>query len=89
VTGWVSLSERDWGTRIDLTCTYRAAGYGGWTPYAMFVRTTDGRTEQVGTWKTEPGREMHVTLATSVSPDDIASVVVKTSEGQSVLSLTP
>ena len=64
VTGWVSLTERKWGTRIDLTCTYSADNtYGAWPAYAMFVRSADGTVEQVGTWKAEPGRELHVTMA--------------------------
>jgi hypothetical protein len=87
VTGWVSLTERDWGTRIDLTCTYRGGGYDGWTTYAMVVRTTDGNVEQVGTWRAEPGRELHVSLATSAAPEDIESVVVKTADGASALRL--
>ncbi|HWM72189.1 MAG TPA: zf-HC2 domain-containing protein [Nocardioides sp.] len=89
VTGWVSLTERKWGTRIDLTCTYNTGdGYADWPSYAMLVRSTDGQVEQVGTWRAEPGREMHVTLATSSAPEDIEAVLVKTVEGTSVLRLT-
>jgi hypothetical protein len=88
VTGWISLTERPWGTRLDLTCTYRGDGYtGGWTSYAMVVRSVDGRVEQVGTWRAEAGREVHVTLATALAPEDIESVVVRTDEGASVLRL--
>lgn len=87
VSGWISLTERAWGTRIDLTCTYRGAGYDGWASYAMFVRSADGQVEQVGTWRAEVGREVHVTLATSAAPEDIEAVVVRTTEGVSVLRL--
>ena len=86
VSGWVSLTERDWGTRIDLTCTYDG-DYGGWVWYALLVRSADGDLEQVGTWRAEPGEEMHVTMAASLPPEDIASVVVRTASGQSVLRL--
>jgi hypothetical protein len=87
VTGWISLTEQAWGTRIDLTCTYRGAGYDGWATYAMIVRTTDGSVEQVGTWRAEPGREVHVTLATSALPEEIESVLVRTAQGASVMRL--
>jgi hypothetical protein len=87
-TGWISLTERPWGTRIDLTCTYRGGGYDGWASYVMVVRSVDGDIEQVGSWRTESGREAHVTLATAVAPEDIESVVVRTAEGESVLRLT-
>lgn len=87
VSGWISLTERPWGTRIDLTCTYRGDGYDGWASYVMLVRSSDGQVEQVGTWRAEPGRELHVTLATAAAPEDIESVVVRTPDGQSVLRL--
>lgn len=94
VTGWVSLTPVSWGTRLDLTCEYEYAhehGYGGaeGTTYTMFVRTTDGRVEEAATWRGLPGREMHVTGATSADPDAIASLVVRTSDGEPVLRLTP
>lgn len=89
VSGWVSLTERPWGTRLDLTCTYVASGYGGdgTTSYAMRVRTADGSVEQVGTWRAETGRQVHVTMATDAVPDEIATVVVTTADGAPVLRL--
>jgi hypothetical protein len=87
VTGWVSLTEKAWGTRIDLTCTYRSQDKGRWASYALFVRTEDGKLEQVGTWRAESGEEMLVTMAAAAEPDDIEEVVVKTDEGRSVLRL--
>ena len=88
VTGWVSLTEKKWGTRIDLTCTYSSDNtYGSWPAYAMFVRSADGTVEQVGTWKAEPGRELHVTMAASAAPEDIETVLVRTADGTPVLRL--
>lgn len=87
VTGWVSLTEKAWGTRIDLTCTYTSQEKGRWAAYALFVRTKDGKLEQVGTWRAESGAEMHVTMAAAAAPEDIEEVLVKTDEGRSVLSL--
>ncbi len=89
-SGWVSLTEVAWGTRLDLTCTYESA-YGGdepWT-YLLVVQATDGRTEQAAAWAAEPGKELRVTGATSVRPDDIASVEVQASDGRAVLRLEP
>lgn len=91
VTGWVSLTPVPWGTRLDLTCEYEYEHeYGdGGTTYTMFVRTTDGRVEEAATWRGLPGNEMHVTGATSADPEAIASLVVRTSDGEPVLRLTP
>ncbi|MDQ6523731.1 zf-HC2 domain-containing protein [Nocardioides sp. LHD-245] len=85
-SGWVALTARRWGTQIDLTCSYQGPETGP-ASYVLVVTATDGRSEQAGTWRTEPGREVHVTMATSVAPDDIAAVEVRTESGYSVLRL--
>jgi hypothetical protein len=84
--GWVSLSEREWGTRIDLTCTYEGR-LAGRTTYVMVVTATDGTSRQVGSWRSDRGEEAHVTMASAVAPDDIASVEVRTESGYPVLRL--
>ena len=52
------------------------------------MRTRDGRTEQVGTWRSLQGRTMRLTAATSAAVRDIASVEVRTTDGRPVLELT-
>jgi hypothetical protein len=79
-----------WGTRLDLTCRYAAAtgGYGPRaTTYSLVVHTHDGRSEQVATWQSLPGRTMHLTAATSAARGDIASVEVRAADGSPVLRL--
>jgi hypothetical protein len=92
ISGWLSLTQVGWGTRLDLTCTYAPTGYQGHLPrrvtYALFVRTRDGRTEQVGTWRSLEGRTMRLTAATSTPRANIASVEVRTTDGRPVLHLT-
>ena len=86
----VSLTSVDWGTRLELTCTYGSPGGGngseGW-PYAIVVETREGEVEQVGTWLALPGREMTLDAATATRRDDIASVEVRTTSGRPVLEL--
>ena len=82
-----------WGTRLDLTCTYFTPAAHEYGPpraveYAMFVRTRDGRTEQVATWRALPGKTMQLTAATAAGRDNIASVEVRTARGTPVLRLT-
>jgi anti-sigma factor RsiW len=87
----VSLASVDWGTRLDLACSYAAASPGdeaAGTSYALVVHTRDGRTEQVATWRGLPGRTMRLTAATASARDQIASVEVRTADGQPVLKLT-
>jgi Putative zinc-finger len=88
VDGWVSLTQVAWGTRIDLECGYGPSGDQTWT-YAMVVRTRDGRSEQIGTWRVGAGQDAHVTLATSATPEEITQVEVLTGDGTPVLLLEP
>jgi len=88
----VALQPVAWGTRLDLTCTYSPTAKQYQLPhvatYVLVVRTRDGRTEQVGTWKARDGETMRLSGATSASRNEIASVEVRTAKGQAVLRLT-
>lgn len=80
-----------WGTRLDLTCSYVAAGeYGEHASrkYALFVHTRDGRTEQVASWGSLPGKTMKLVAATATARKDITSVEVRTADGTPVLRMT-
>jgi len=91
ISGWVSLTQVGWGTRLDLTCSYAEEGGGyhddGAPTYTMYVTTTDGETERVASWKGLPGKTMHLAAATAADADDVASVEVRDSEGDPVLEL--
>ena len=88
----LAFASVTWGTRLDLTCTYAPPGEHYHLPrqvtYALVVRTRDGRTEQVGTWRSLEGRTMRLTAATSSPRTQIASVEVRTTQGRPVLELT-
>jgi putative zinc finger protein len=91
ISGWVSLTQVGWGTRLDLTCSYAAetdAYHDDGPPtYTMYVTRTDGSTEQVASWKGLPGKTMHLAAATAADADDVASVEVRDSAGDPVLEL--
>ena len=87
----LGLEQVTWGTRMLLTCSYDA-GYAGLDlpdamDYLLFVTTAEGRTEQVGSWRSVDGTTMRVPAATSVGRDDIATVEVRTPDGRVVLRL--
>lgn len=81
-----------WGTRVDMTCSYGrdedAYGPSEGARYALVVRTLDGRTEQVATWKGLPGRTMRVSGATATDRRDIERVELRTADGLVLLQLT-
>ena len=55
--------------------------------YMLFVRTRDGRAERVGSWRSVDGRPIEVTAATAASPEELASMEVRTADGRVVLRL--
>ena len=91
VQAQVSLEGVTWGTRLGLVCTYEPESVGYELPasvdYTLFVRTRDGRAEQVGSWRSVGGRTMHLTGGTAATPDDIESVEVRAPGGRVVLRL--
>jgi hypothetical protein len=87
----LALEPVTWGTKLSLACTY--APEAGWTTashaptYSLLVRTRDGRTETVGTWRSVEGRTMRLDAATAAKRSDIASVEVRTASGRPILRL--
>jgi len=90
VTASVRLVDVAWGTRIDLTCAYRAGARfpAGGAAYALVVIGRDGPAEQVGTWKSVPHRELTVVGATSQTRADITAVEIRTLDGRAILRLS-
>ncbi len=87
----LALTSVPWGTRLDLTCTYESDWIEHHVPlaekYALFVRTREGKVQQVATWRALPGKTMRLTSATATSRDDIASAEIRTADGKPVLKL--
>ena len=86
ISGWLSLTQVGWGTRLDLECSYaradrRATADPSWSTYTMCVHTADGDTEQVASWKALPGKTMQLSAATASDVDDITKVEVRTADG--------
>lgn len=92
LTAAVAMEQVAWGTRISLTCTYRGDDWGADAApsYALLVRTRDGDTQQVATWRAVPGRTTELTAAAAAERDDVARVdVVVTGTSRRVLTLSP
>ena len=90
VTASARLVDMAWGTRIDLTCSYRANGSypADGRPYALVVIDRSGAAQQVATWKALPDRELTVMGASSLARRDIAAVEVRTLSGRAILRLS-
>lgn len=86
------LDDRSWGTLIRLRCTYDAAtghyvGAPTSSSYSLVVTDTNGRTEQIATWKVVPGRVSTVEGSTGLHEDQIAAIQVRSSQHAPVLTL--
>ena len=90
VTATARLVDVAWGTRIDLTCTYKAkrGGPGEGRPYALVVVDRRGAAQQVATWQALPDRRLTVMGASSLARRDIAAVEVRTVSGRAILRLS-
>ena len=79
-----------WGTRLDLTCTYDTTSVRYELPpaldYVLVVRTRDGRTERVGSWRSVNGRTMRLTAGTAAHRQEIAAVEIRRPDGRVVLT---
>jgi hypothetical protein len=89
----VRLEPVDWGTRVDLTCTYEPDSVEYELPpavdYTLFVKARDGHTEQLGSWRSQAGGPMRIVAATATRAADLSSVEVRTPRGDTVLHLAP
>lgn len=75
------LSPAEWGTRIELDCTYDAAPgaevpEGGW-PYALVVVDRDGERTEVSSWRATPGATARLEAGTALAVDEIASLEIR------------
>ena len=85
----VSLTSKDWGTEIDLLCTYVSDGedYGSGATYFLVVRTHDGSSNRVASWKAIPGKTVPVPAMTFAPLEDIAALEVRSHHGKTILRL--
>jgi hypothetical protein len=83
LTATVSLSRHDWGTRIEMNCTYGVGpadtdhdGDEAGDKLAMVVIGRDGSQDQVATWVALDGTTATPRGSTSMPMDQIASVQI-------------
>jgi RNA polymerase sigma-70 factor (ECF subfamily) len=85
-----ALTSVQWGTKIDLRCTYDyTTGASSATTYVLVVTDRAGVSQSAGTWRVTPGRVTSFSGGTSLAVADIRSVQVDLSDGTALLSLTP
>lgn len=83
----VALTSTDWGTRIDMTCTYEewAGGSEERRAYGLFVVDHDGGEHLVSTWLAGPGETAHTTGSIDLDVGQLQTVEVRAADGKTVL----
>ncbi|GGI48592.1 hypothetical protein BCL57_003295 [Agromyces flavus] len=75
------LSPVDWGTRIELDCTYDAEpgdeGDGAGWPYSLVVVGKDGERSEVSSWRASPGATARLEAGTALAVDEIVSLEIR------------
>lgn len=74
----VALAPEQWGTRVEMTCTYAATGsaYASHA-YALYVFDADGHKQRVSTWRSGPGETARTTGSTDLDLGDITRVELR------------
>ena len=81
VSASAELSPAEWGTRIELDCTYGEPAGGdapeeGW-PYALVVVDREGHRTEVSSWRATPGATARLEAGTALAVADIASLEIR------------
>jgi anti-sigma-K factor RskA len=75
----VKLTPVEWGTRLELDCSYAESTDGAGTAwsYGLYVTGDDGTTSELSTWKIEPGSDAQISAGTELALADIQSVEIR------------
>ncbi|MFE5673097.1 anti-sigma factor family protein [Agromyces sp. NPDC056523] len=75
------LSPVDWGTRIELDCTYDAEpaddGHAKGWPYSLVVVDREGVRSEVSSWRALPGATARLEAGTALTVDEIVSLEIR------------
>ncbi|UPK76508.1 zf-HC2 domain-containing protein [Nocardioidaceae bacterium SCSIO 66511] len=83
------LNAVDWGTRIDIDCTYDAGTGYEERSYKLVVADADGSRQQVAVWKVRPGQDVALTGSTDLAPGEITAIDIVDADGNSLLRAKP
>lgn len=86
VTADASLSDRDWGTSVAMSCSY-----GGTKAhdYVLVAVGRDGAVAELASWHAMPADTARIVVGTDLRRGDIRDLEIRTTTGQALLRLTP
>ncbi|GAA1992978.1 zf-HC2 domain-containing protein [Microbacterium pumilum] len=92
ITATVELVDVAWGTRLEMICRYTEPAdpdepSKGW-PYALVIEAADGTTSEVSSWLAFPGTTARLGAGTSLDPDQISAIEIRSVTSGKVLMRT-
>jgi hypothetical protein len=82
----IGIEGRDWGTRVDLSCSYHGGLIGD---YVLVAVQRDGGVTELASWRAIPQHTARVVVGTPLRSADIQALEVRTRSGLVLLRLNP
>jgi anti-sigma factor RsiW len=90
VVAWPASDARlaafDWGTQVDMSCSYTGTRSGG--DYLLVAVSRSGTETQLATWKAVPDDTARIVIGTAVRRPDLAALEIRLVSGLPLLRLT-
>ncbi len=80
------LAAFDWGTQVDMSCSYTGGRSGG--EYLLVAISRTGAETQLATWKALPDNTARLSIGTALKTSDLAALEVRLATGLPLLRLT-
>lgn len=75
------------GARVDMSCSYHGAAQGA--DYLLVALRADGTEAQLATWWADPERTAKISVGTTLPPEQIQALEIRTKNGLTVLRWKP
>ncbi|MFF1615773.1 anti-sigma factor family protein [Amycolatopsis sp. NPDC058278] len=79
------LAAFDWGTQVDMSCSYTGGRSGG--DYLLIAISRSGTETQLATWKAVPDDTARIVIGTAVRRPDLAALEIRLASGLPLLRL--
>jgi hypothetical protein len=80
------LAAFDWGTQVDMSCSYTGARSGG--EYLLVAIGRNGVETELATWKAVPDDTARIVIGTALKTPDLAALEIRAGTGLPLLRLT-
>ncbi|MFJ7216731.1 anti-sigma factor family protein [Amycolatopsis sp. NPDC098790] len=80
------LDAFEWGTQVDMSCSYTGGRSGG--DYVLVAIAHTGAETQLATWKAVPDNTARIVIGTALKRTDLAALEVRGGSGRPLLRLT-